>query len=412
MKKICVLPFMHTVILPNGDINLCCNSDCGRELPNVSNEGLDDIINNPLHKQIRKEMMEGKQPEICRRCWDNEKIGIKSYRQQQNFTYPHYFLRLLDTERDGTIKKGVKYFDVRFNNICNLKCVMCSSSYSTSWIDDEKKLINIINNPTLNQELVYKITNYDKESFKWGKDEQIVENILNNISSLERIHFAGGEPLIAKQHSVLLEQLISRGVAKKIFLSYNSNAEFIDQKLLDMWSHFKRVKILYSMDGIEEQNDYIRFPSKWNTHLKNFDLIENSNPKNVEWRIASTLGVLNIPYIPEFVEWKISQNFKNIHSNWLDGRIMHDNILESPSYLNINILPDNKKDEVKNKLTSFKVPLSYRRDYDKIINKMCNYMYNESNTNLLSDCRDYLEGLDQIRKTDFRKTFPFLADII
>jgi organic radical activating enzyme len=408
MKNICILPFMHTLVLPNGDITLCCNSEVREGMPNVANEGLDNILNNEHHKHIRSEMLAGNQPDICRRCWDNEKLKMRSYREQQNFTYLKYFPRLLTTKKDGTINQGVKYLDVRFNNTCNLKCVMCSSSYSSAWKDDEKILVNLIGDDALNGELKYRINNYDKESFKWSRDEQILQTIIKNAHSLERIHFAGGEPLLAKQHDVLLKELIQLGMASKLFLSYNSNGEFITQKTLDLWSHFKRVKVFYSLDDIGERNEYIRYPSKWSTHVDKFKLIEENNPKNVDWRIAATISVLNVAYIPEFVEWKISQNFKHIHNSWLDGRLIYANILEYPKYLNMNVLPNNIKDDIIHKLEAYRVPKKYEKHYESIVYNMRNYIYNESHTEQLPVLAEYLEGLDMIRGTDFRKVFPNL----
>jgi len=411
MKKICILPFMHTLVLPNGDITLCCNSEVRDGMPTVADKGLDNILNNSHHVEIRKQMLAGEQPDICRRCWDNEELGIKSYRQQQNFTYLKYFPRLLTANKSGIIAAGVKYLDVRFNNTCNLKCVMCSSSYSSAWIDDEKKLIPLISNTSLKGELSHRTTHYDKESYKWARDDQILETIIKNAHSLERIHFAGGEPLLSKQHNILLKELVRIGVASKLFLSYNTNGEYIDQTVLDIWSNFKRVKIFYSLDHIEDKNDYIRYPSKWTTNIEKFKLIEESSPKNVDWRIASTVSVLNVAYLPEFIEWKISQNFKNIHSNWLDGRLLYANILEYPKYLNMNILPTDYKDLIKDKFKSYKIPNTYKKNYNRIVNDTLNYMYSESNTDQLPVLKEYLEGLDVIRGTDFRKTFPILADL-
>jgi organic radical activating enzyme len=408
MKKICILPFMHTLVLPNGDITLCCNSEVREGMPNVANEGLDNILNNEHHKHIRSEMLAGKQPDICRRCWDNEKLHMRSYREQQNVTYLKYFPRLLTTKKDGTINEGVKYLDVRFNNTCNLKCVMCSSSYSSAWQEDEKVLVNLIGDDALNGELKYRINNYDKESFKWSRDEEILQTIIKNAHSLERIHFAGGEPLLAKQHDVLLKELIQLGMASKLFLSYNSNGEFITQQTLDLWSHFKRVKVFYSLDDIGERNEYIRYPSKWSTHVDKFKLIEENNPKNVDWRIAATISVLNVAYIPEFIEWKISQNFKHIHNSWMDGRLIYANILEYPKYLNMNVLPNNIKDDIIHKLETYQVPKKYKKHYESIVYNMRNYIYNESHTEQLPVLAEYLEGLDMIRGTDFRKIFPNL----
>lgn len=413
MKKLCILPFMHTLLLPNGDITLCCHSEVSKDLPNVANEGFDNILNNEHHKHIRAEMLAGNQPDICRRCWHNEKLNIKSYRQQQNLTYLKYFPRLLATKKDGTIQVGVKYLDVRFNNTCNLKCVMCSSSYSSAWQEDEKVLVNLINDDALNGELKYRINNYDKESFKWSRDEQILETIIKNSQSLERIHFAGGEPLLAKQHDVLLKELIHLGIASKLFLSYNSNGEFITQQTLDLWSQFKRVKVFYSLDDIGERNEYIRYPSKWSTHIDKFRLIEEkNNPKNIDWRISATINVLNVAYIPEFVEWQISQNFKHMHTSWIDRNLFYANILEFPKYLNINVLPQNTKNDIVQKLETYRIPSKYKNHYGGIVDNIKNYIYHESHTEHLPTLKEYLEGLDMIRRTDFRKVFPVLANII
>ena len=90
--------------------------------------------------------------------------------------------------------------------------------------------------------------------------------------------------------------------------------------------------------------------------------------------------MLNVANLPEFIEWKISQNFKNIHSNWLDGRLLYANILEYPKYLNMNILPTDYKDLIKDKITSEKIPNTYKNSYYRIVNDTLNYMYSESNT--------------------------------
>jgi MoaA/NifB/PqqE/SkfB family radical SAM enzyme len=403
---------MHTLVLPNGDITLCCNSEVQEGMPNVSDKGLDNILNNPHHVEIRKQMLAGGKPDICRRCWDNEELGIKSYRQQQNFTYLKYFPRLLTTNKSGIIAAGVKYLDVRFNNTCNLKCVMCSSSYSSAWIDDEKKLEKWIQNDSFNGALKYRINHYDKEAFKWAKDNEVLDTIIKNAHSLERIHFAGGEPLLAKQHDVLIKELIRLNLASKLFLSYNTNGEFITQETLNLWANFKRVKIFYSLDDIGYRNEYIRYPNKWQTNLDKFTLIEENSPKNIDWRIAATISVLNVAYLPEFVEWKISQNFKHFHNSMLDGSLLYANILENPDHLNMNILPNEYKQRIITKLENYKVPSRYQYHYHGIVRNMKNYIWNESHQEYLPVLKEYLVGLDNIRGTNYETTFPLIGELL
>lgn len=398
---------MHTLILPDGNISLCCNGKIEEEMPSVT-DNLHNILNNPLHMAVRKEMLEGDKPKSCSQCWDNESLGIKSYRQMQNMTYIKYFPRVLLTNKTtGNINLGVKYFDVRFNNTCNYKCVMCTSSYSSLWIDDEKKLIPIINDTNLKNELSNRQNKYDKESFKWSQDGEIVKSIINTAHTLERIHFAGGEPLLSKHHTFLIKELIRLKMAPKLFLSYNTNGELIDGELLSLWSHFKRVKIFYSLDSIEDKNDYIRFPSVWKEHENRLDYIDSETPKNIDWKLLSTVSLLNIAYIPEMTDWKLSKKYKNVHNNFLDGNLFHTSYVRYPTYLSSNVLPIEVKDQIKEKILKF----SNTRPYKHIAEEAINVMYSDNKSELLTQTKEYLYGLDSIRKTDFKKTFPILKDL-
>jgi MoaA/NifB/PqqE/SkfB family radical SAM enzyme len=413
MKKICVLPFMHALIQPDGRIKLCCNSENDETMPTVSDTGINDILNNSHHVSVRKQMLAGEYPNVCKKCWKNEELKIESYRQQQFRTYPLHFFKIFNSSKDGIITNGVKYLDVRFNNTCNLKCVMCSSSYSSSWIEDERKLFESVSNKELKNDLNYKIETYDKDHYKWAVDHKIFDSIINNASSLERIHFAGGEPLLSKQHVPLLKELIKLNLHKKLFLSYNTNGEFIDQELLDLWSHFKRVKVFYSLDHYGEKNEYIRYPSKWETVEEKIKLIEESSPNNIDWRLLTTIGALNIGYIPELVDWKIEQQFKKIHCSILDGHLFHAMYLDYPRHLHSGIFTKEIKDYISNKLVNHKRKLSrkYRSSYSKIIEDNIKIMNDNDFSRHMPICKEYLENLDLLRGTDFRKVFPLLNNL-
>lgn len=87
MKKICVLPFMHSMIEPDGNVQLCCNSITTDNPTNIKDVQIDNILNSNTHVRVRKQMLDEQLPSECDRCWKSENFGIKSYRQQQNFTY-------------------------------------------------------------------------------------------------------------------------------------------------------------------------------------------------------------------------------------------------------------------------------------------------------------------------------------
>ena len=68
------------------------------------------------------------------------KGGWKQIREQDKFTWD--YLRE-HTSEDGTIDTSAipnKFMDVRFGNLCNLKCRMCGPTDSNQWYDDQVKL--------------------------------------------------------------------------------------------------------------------------------------------------------------------------------------------------------------------------------------------------------------------------------
>ena len=111
-----------------------------------------------------------------------------------------------------------------------------------------------------------------------------------------QLYFAGGESTIIEEHYTLLEKVIEMGYAPKIELRYNSNGVEMPDRLFELWDKFKRVRFHYSVDSIGKMNDYIRFPSKWEHQLKQFDVLDNTND-NVEVTIACAVQALNLSLI-------------------------------------------------------------------------------------------------------------------
>lgn len=61
---------------------------------------------------------------------------------------------------------------------------------------------------------------------------------------------SGGEPLINRGHQEILQHLIEKGESQNIKIEYNTNLSVIPPKLIELWSHFKKVKLFVSLDGI------------------------------------------------------------------------------------------------------------------------------------------------------------------
>lgn len=379
----CILPYTHTLIQTDGKIKLCCNS-IEDTAPTVTDQPFNELINNKLHIRVRDQMERGIRPKECHRCYNLEDNNIVSYRQEQNHFY---------SKKDTKIAAGLTYLDVRFNNTCNLKCVMCSSNYSSLWVEDERKLAKT---STHKDHFKSRVSFYDKNNFKWSIENDIVESIKQNSQTLERIHFAGGEPLLSKQHNELLHYLIGSGVSKNLMISYNTNITLIDENVIKLWNQFKHVKVFLSIDGTGHVLEYVRYPIKYSNVLEAFDLIEKHSNSNIRYVMHYTVNALNLLSFPDFIEYKIKLTYTKISPT----ELFTIDCIHSPNFLSVNVLPKTLVDSVLTKLNELITvyPMhakTIKSMHDKILTS-----YNTKNNATLEDAIAYCRDLDSIRSTD------------
>ena len=97
-----------------------------------------------------------------------------------------------------------------------------------------------------------------------------------------------------------------------------------------------------------EKNDYIRYPSNWE-HQENVFWILDKTSDKIQVTTATTIMALNIPYIPEFVKWKVSQGFKKINKFPLGAGGINMHFAYWPPQLNVKVLPSDVKKQITEK---------------------------------------------------------------
>jgi sulfatase maturation enzyme AslB (radical SAM superfamily) len=248
------------------------------------------------------------------------------------------------------------------------------------------------------------------------------------IPNLKQVYFAGGEPLMIREHKMFLEEIIRQGYADKILIRYNTNGLLVDEDIIDLWTKFKKVKVGFSIDACSDRNYYIRYPSDWATIEKNLHRLDNT-PDNIHVSVATAIQILNIKHLPDFARWKIQQNFKKVNFDNVTGGIqagggifnMH--LLYIPTFLSIRCLPPEDKAEVRRKFAEFAnwLYVNYRQDEDfwkvnpygwKRWQAVLDFMDAEDHTHLLPAFKEYIDRLDQLRNTNFKNVFPELQHLI
>jgi len=442
-KTFCVLPWIHFATRPNGDMRLCCSANASgagenhtvglvkNERGQPANFGRETPMsawNNEYMKDVRLTMLEGKIPASCSKCIAEESRGVASKRIWETGSWIEDGIDVEElikqTEEDGTVPERLVYLDLRLGHTCNLKCIMCSPHDSSQWAADHKKIYPLFQAKELKEQM-----SWNRKDFNnfWHENPDFWKEMYAQIPNLKQVYFAGGEPLMIREHRWFLEEIIRQGYADKILIRYNTNGLLIDDEIIELWKKFKKVKVGFSIDAVDERNYYIRYPSDWSTIVRNLHRLD-STPDNIQVSIATAIQILNIKHLAEFAKWKIQQNFKKINLEntvggiQAGGGIFNMHLLYIPTFLSIRLLPSEDKAEVRRSFAELADWLysNYRQDEDfwkhnpygwNRWQAVLDFMDAEDHTAQLPAFVEYIEKMEAIRGTDFQATFPELAHL-
>ena len=422
----CPLPFIHLATRPNGDVRLCCTSNASgagvidtKDIGLVKHNGvnmnlrehtIEEVWNSEFMCNTRKQLLNNEIPQSCQKCFTEESKGIKSKRYWETEVWNQ---RININERvsmmnaDGIMPVDIPYFDLRLGNLCNLKCIMCSPHDSSSWIKDWK-----IQTPQYTNQMLKQDQGWDRTmDYTWYQKGSFLESMRNQIQHIKELYFAGGEPLLIPEHYNILEFMVKEGYAGNCILRYNSNGTEIPDKLLELWKHFKLVKFNFSIDAYGVKNDYIRYPSKWDSITENLRKLDNT-PDNIIVNVACAVQVMNVLYLDELVDWKMSQNFKKVNTKDYGAGLIGLHLVYLPSYMNVRVLPKEIKQQCYTKIHNLIDKYSNEHFDNDPYGKqrwlgLIEYM-REDWTSKLPALKEYLEITDKTRNTDYTVTFPEL----
>ena len=286
-------------------------------------------------KQLRLNMLSETKSEICTFCYKHEEAGPHSFRNYSKEHWGKDFDELVpQTQPDGTMPDfKMKYYDIRFSNICNFKCRTCGAEFSSQWAAEQKA------NHDPNHYIV--IHADDNKG-------NLLDEVLTHIEHIDLAYFAGGEPLITDEHYTILEEMIRKG-RTDVTLRYNTNASNIKYKnhdILDLWKHFKRVELSCSIDHYGERAEWLRHGTDWGKVESN--LLTFRNLDFVKFQMNTVFSIFNYTTIGEFYNYLKEKNLVKIddwhHSLYL---AVH------PPYYSAKSMPKELKEIAQTKAKKF-----------------------------------------------------------
>jgi sulfatase maturation enzyme AslB (radical SAM superfamily) len=394
-KTFCMYPWVHLHAHPTGEAFPCCHTGLGHAVGNCRESSLDEIWNSDKLKSIRLKMLSNTPVQGCERCYEQEQSGFFSGRRSANKHHGHHVTRIHDTESDGSLPKfAMTYWDIRFSNLCNLRCRSCGHIFSSQWYQDQVKLAG----PEWRAK--------HKPLIFAGKFEtDMIEQLMPHIDYVEQIYFAGGEPLLMDEHYVILEELERRN-RFDVRLVYNTNFTntwLKDRSVFDYWKKFDSVSVGASLDAMHERAEYIRKGTNWDTVVENRAKMQEICP-NVDFYVSATLSILNAWHLPDFHRDWSKQKF-------IEPQDFNINILQDPAHFRIDIAPLEYKQRLRVK---FEEHLEWLRPNDPLnratvgFESAIKFMMATDNSGLLDTFWAKTNELDQIRRENI---FDFIPEI-
>jgi len=315
-NKLCSFPWVHMAANQSGDLILCCNTYKNSPIKknNNSNWKLQDVddpleyFNSDYYKKIRLQMINDIEPEVCKKCFDIERSGGRSIRQnsldENNINLLLSKTNLLTGELN---ELTLNYVHFMWGNKCNLKCKMCDPSSSDQLIEEFHNM---------------KMTHDPKKFLEYSSDWNYKKNknILEKIAPyIEIFNVTGGEPSVNNDFLEYCYYLDDNEFSKNISFAFHTNLNVLPTKFVSIWNKFKNVTVKISIDAIGKDYEYIRYPGKWKILEKNLlqlqEIVKNVDSIGVEFHtVFSSFNAHAIPDLLRYllkIDSKYFLNFPN-----------------------------------------------------------------------------------------------------
>jgi organic radical activating enzyme len=410
----CQLKWTHsTVYLTNGVTASCHRAGYGK----IEIDGNNFNFHNTANKIIeRTKMLNGEWPSNgCEHCKHIEQAGGNSDRtihlEMEGTTAP--------PELDNDLKAvnvTPRQLEVYWGNTCNLKCIYCAAHYSSK-IHQEEKRFGTFNTDGVvldaNQwQMFDRIEEATEKLFIWFE---------NNIQHLHKLFIMGGEPFLQKETERMIAFLEQRELPD-LTLCFFSNLT-VDHERVKNWvqrldrlvkeKRLDKLQIVGSLDSWGAEAEYVRNGLDLKLFQKNFEYILNES--NTLQNINSALTVTAVPGMPMLVD-KINKWSKIRPVYWSMMKASTYNYGPRP-YLYPGIFGKKVNDlGLKEAIEKFdtnsyghidSVKVNYKNYMNGIINEFEN---REPDLIRQKQFKIYLTELDRRRGTDYKKTFPTIAE--
>lgn len=386
----CILADLGLATQTNGNMTICNQSrtefrDKNGSVLRLDKNSLLEGWNSPTRQEIRQALLNGIPHDNCRECWAEEAAGRTSIRMQAQERF-----NLVEP-----LESQPRVFMFKPGNLCNLSCRHCNPYVSSKWYRDHYQ-VEI--KPKSNISFVDYAHQYDsiRDSFAEGNSNlwPVLEQWNDCIIFYD---LYGAEPLLIEPLLDQLRDSVRSGASQRQTIHINTNGTIWHDDFAELFSSFQRIELGVSIDGIEQQFDYMRYPAQWNRvldNLKKYQQIEKLHPERIHLEACITISLLNVYYVKEYVKF--------FHSMGIHCGI---NLVHQPDYLNLRIASPKVKQAIIEHLNS--QPFSSRAWNEKIQN-IINFINLDfpNSEKLMQQFWEFTNKYDELRSQRYAEIFP------
>lgn len=435
-EAFCFYPFLEVSTRPNGVVFPCCywnDNEHLAKIPHIDNENsILELWNSERIVKIRQAMARGEKLRGCNICYrdGSASLRVRSINESIN-NLDHLALVEQTIQNNGVSEHLPRRLELKPSNLCNLKCISCNA-YDSSQIEAELKQLDEKYNGIKThggrlrhvvgttkgvwEGLVGEYTLPNLSNLGWAESERFWEDMKIVLPKIEVLSFAGGEPTLNPVVLKTLEYCVANGYDKNITVFLSSNFTNLKATFFELMHGFKRFELIASIDGINQVQEYLRFPSKWATIKRNFELAKTymTNP-NTKLVTNITVSILNIKYLVELLTYIDSTDLVHPAYHQWPYNI---NLLNTPLELRIDWIPPQYRKHIIDEIEQYKSTSSVLRRFpglklkiDLLINELNKPYEQLLAVQQLKILKDTLAVYDQHRNTNYKTSLPFLVDV-
>lgn len=204
----CPRPWTSTFVDSNGQQSICCR--CSVSIPTKT---LD--FNHEQVRKVRLQMLNNEVPESCSYCTNVEKSGATSLRK---YTLEYEELKFEQakaaTDETGKTTLIPTNHDIVLGNKCNLRCMTCTPTSSSAWVEDWDFITQGKKNDYFSIVPVKGKLKLLPDIYDWPSDQGYIDSIWESIKESGKrgksnVWFSGGEATLQPAFNLTCKKSLS-----------------------------------------------------------------------------------------------------------------------------------------------------------------------------------------------------------